>query len=168
VDTVADVGTFEQFFRAQYRPMVALGAWLTGDSATGEDLAQEALGSAHRRWSEVAGYDRPEAFVRRTMINLASNERRRRGRERAALGRLSPTGDASSPEASQPDPVWAEVAALPMQQRAAVALRYLHDLTTADIADALGCSEATVRVHLHRAHHRLAERLGVEHEEVSP
>lgn len=59
-----------------------------------------------------------------------------------------------------PGPVWAEVAALPLQQRAAVGLRYLDDLTTAAIAEALGCSEATVRVHLHRAHRRLAERLG--------
>lgn len=112
----------------------------------------------------VAGYERPGAFARRTMINLASNERRRRGRERRALRRLMAAPD---PEWSDggpttpvtPGPVWAVVAALPLQQRAAVGLRYLEDLTTAAIAEALGCSEATVRVHLHRAHRRLAERL---------
>jgi RNA polymerase sigma-70 factor (ECF subfamily) len=169
VDTVADVGTFEQFFREQYRSFVALGAWLTGDRSAGEDLAQEACGIAHRRWSDVSGYDRPESFVRRTMVNLASNERRRRGREARAVRRLE--GLASSVEDRLPPDgaVWSEVAALPVQQRAAIALRYLHDLPAADIAVALDCSEATVRVHLHRAHRRLAERLGVEtKEEAAP
>jgi DNA-directed RNA polymerase specialized sigma24 family protein len=161
VAAVTEVRSFEQLFRDQYAPLVALGAWLTGDRSVGEDLAQEALGATHRRWHEVATYDQPAAFTRRTLINLASNERRRRGRERRALGRVSALA-APSPAAGPPgdDPqLWAEVAALPLRQRAAIGLRYLEDLGAADIAEALGCSEATVRVHLYRAHRRLADRL---------
>lgn len=88
VETVAEVRSYEQFFRAEYSSLVALGAWLTGDRATGEDLAQEALRTAHGRWEAIGSYDQPGTFVRRVVINLASNERRRRGRERAAVGRL--------------------------------------------------------------------------------
>lgn len=55
-----------------------------------------------------------------------------------------------------------------MQQRAAIALRYLEDRTTAEIAHALECAEATVRVHLHRAHVRLAERLGTRTDSEEP
>lgn len=155
--------SFDEFFRREYRGLVALGAWLTGDVATGDDLAQETLGRAHRRWNEVAGYERPGAFARRALVNLASNERRRRGRESAALRRVSATPGSIGADgrAADHDPeLWAAVAALPFQQRAAIALRYLEDLPTPAVADALGCSEATVRVHLHRAHQRLAEELG--------
>ena len=170
VETVAEVRSFEQFFRAEYRSLVALGAWLTGDRATGEDLAQDALRTAHGRWGAVSGYERPGTFVRRVVINLASNERRRRGRERAAVGRLTVAAESSAPgpAMAEPDPLWAEVAALPMQQRAAIGLRYLEDRTTAEIAEALECSEATVRVHLHRAHRRLAERLGCSTDSLEP
>ncbi|PID80479.1 hypothetical protein CSB20_07315 [bacterium DOLZORAL124_64_63] len=37
------------------------------------------------------------------------------------------------------------------RQRAALLLRELEDLPFAEIADSLGCSEATARVHHHRA-----------------
>ena len=50
----------------------------------------------------------------------------------------------------------AAVAALPGQQRAAVALFYVEDRTTAEIAEILGCSESTARVHLHRGRQALA------------
>lgn len=166
VSTVADVSTFEQFFREQYSGIVALCAWLTGDRAAGEDLAQDAFGAVHRRWDEVAPLDRPGAYARRVAINLASNERRRRGRERRAVTRLAPTDTADLTAVAQlravetREPLWAAVAELPVQQRAAIGLRYLEDLSTDEIATVLDCSPATVRVHLHRAHRRLAERLG--------
>jgi RNA polymerase sigma-70 factor, ECF subfamily len=47
-------------------------------------------------------------------------------------------------------------------QRAAVVLFYFEDLPLSEIASILRCSEATVRVHLHRARKRLAELLGEE------
>lgn len=159
---MAEVPTFEQFFREQYASLAALGAALTGDRATGGDLAQEALRITHQQWRTVSVYERPGAFARRTMINRASNERRRRGREARALRRLAGLRgrNVSRTPVLPMDPLWAEVAALPPNQRAAVALRYVDDRSTADIADALGCAEATVRVHLHRAHRTLADRLG--------
>ncbi|WP_436795467.1 sigma factor-like helix-turn-helix DNA-binding protein [Actinospongicola halichondriae] len=159
---MAEVSTFEQFFRAQYASLVALGAALTGDRATGEDLAQEALRITHERWSDVSRYELPIAFTRRALIGRASNERRRRGREGRALRRLGAMRGGSSGRSGPAvlDPLWSEVASLPAQQRAAVALRYVEDLSTAEIAEAMGCAEATARVHLHRAHRTLAERLG--------
>lgn len=178
---MTEVSSFEQFFREQYTSLVALGVWLTGNRAAGEDLAQDALSATHDRWGDVSRYDRPGAFARRAMINLASNERRRRGREWRALRRLAAVRDAAgatrpSSTSVELEPLWVEVAALPLQQRAAIALRYLADLPAAEIADELDCSEATVRVHLHRAHRRLAERLdasydpgpATEREESSP
>jgi RNA polymerase sigma factor (sigma-70 family) len=44
-----------------------------------------------------------------------------------------------------------EIRRLPNRQRAAVALRYWDDLTDAQIAEQLGCREATVRGYIWRA-----------------
>ena len=49
------------------------------------------------------------------------------------------------------------LAELPARQRAAVVLRYWHDLDERDIADALGCRPGTVGSLLHRAIARLRE-----------
>ncbi|MFN2595257.1 MAG: RNA polymerase sigma factor, partial [Actinomycetota bacterium] len=48
------------------------------------------------------------------------------------------------------------IAKLPAAQRAAVVLFYYEDQPTAEVAAILGCSEATARVHLHKARKRLA------------
>ncbi|MCH7845995.1 MAG: sigma-70 region 4 domain-containing protein, partial [Acidobacteria bacterium] len=57
---------------------------------------------------------------------------------------------------------WAVVRRLPRRQAQTVALVFIEDLSTSDVAEILGCAEATVRVHLHRARQRLAERFEAE------
>ena len=57
------------------------------------------------------------------------------------------------------DRVWAAVADLPRNQRAAVALFFLEDRTITEIADILDISPSTARVHLHRARQTLRDRL---------
>jgi len=58
--------------------------------------------------------------------------------------------------------IWALVEDLSPQQRAAVTLSCREGLATKDIATVLNVSEATVRVHLHRALSTLRQRLGDE------
>jgi RNA polymerase sigma factor (sigma-70 family) len=45
--------------------------------------------------------------------------------------------------------IWSAVAALPPRQRAAVALRFIGDLSHREIAAAIGCTEAASRQSLH-------------------
>ena len=58
--------------------------------------------------------------------------------------------------------LWAAVDQLSPQQRAAILLHVQEELPTSQIASVLGCSEATVRVHLHRALQALRRRMGKE------
>ena len=51
------------------------------------------------------------------------------------------------------------LAALPAQQRRAVVLHYLADLSVAEVADREGVPEGTVKSWLHRARTALAARL---------
>ncbi|MEO7571265.1 MAG: sigma-70 family RNA polymerase sigma factor [Acidimicrobiales bacterium] len=148
---------YEDFFRQELRPLVALATAIAG-ADRGEEIAQEALLRAHREWDRIARYDKPGAWARRVTLNLATSSQRRRSAERRALQRVATRRqlDAPPPEV---DDFWTLVRRLPDRQAAAVALHYLEDLSVAEIADALGCAEGTAKAHLHKARRTLAEHL---------
>ena len=59
---------------------------------------------------------------------------------------------------AEPDPaLWAEVAALPDKQRAAVVLRFVNDMAYRDIGAVLDCSEEAARRSTHEGVKRLRE-----------
>jgi RNA polymerase sigma-70 factor (ECF subfamily) len=162
---------FDDLYRDEWTGLVAFGWSLTGDWATAEELAQDAFADAYRRWDDVGGLDRPGAWVRRAVLNRATSVHRHRGVERRGLVRLGArttteadvhhadrTGDAAADRVGDPA-FWAAVRDLPDRQAAAVALHYLEDRPVAEIAEILGCSAATVKVHLHRGRQALARTL---------
>ncbi|MDH4168444.1 MAG: sigma-70 family RNA polymerase sigma factor [Acidimicrobiia bacterium] len=158
--TVPVAAEFDSFYRKEFPAMVALAASVGAGTAIAEDVAQEAMVKAHRNWAKISSYDNPGAWVRRVTINLATSTARRRATEVKAKLRLRrrarPPMAAASPIA---EPIWAAVAQLPRQQRAAIALYYLEDRPVAEIAEILECAPATAKVHLHRARTHLAEVL---------
>lgn len=79
----------------------------------------------------------------------------------AALPRLA-RSDAPVLEPAEALDVVPALAALPPQQRAAVAFYYLLDQPTSAIAESMGITEATVRSHLRNARQRLAGSLAKE------
>ncbi len=151
---------FEDFFRREYRAMVALAAAVSGSPHTAEDLAQEAMVRARQHWDRIGAFDKPGTWVRRVTINLSINSRRRVAREaRTRLAWGERREPAEQPQGLDPDLLDA-LRALSPHQRGAVALHYLEDRSTPEIADLLGCSESTARVHLHRGRQALAQHLG--------
>jgi RNA polymerase sigma factor (sigma-70 family) len=153
---------FDDFYRDEYRRLVPVIAALLGDRAGAQDVVQEALVEAQRRWATVEEFDKPGAWVRRVALNRASNVRRRSGREHRALARLRVVRAESESNALPDDHLWSLVRDLPDQQRRAVALYYVGDLSVADVADAMECSEGTVKTHLSRARAHLAQRYPME------
>lgn len=152
--------TFDDFFAAEFRSVAGLAYVLCGRWALAEELAQDAFVSALRRWDQVSTYDDPGAWVRRVVANLATSSWRRRGREARALARF---GARPQPDAriTLEDPAfWSALRGLPRRQAQCLALRYFEDRSMTDIADVLGISESTVRVHLHAGRRALAARLG--------
>ncbi len=67
--------------------------------------------------------------------------------------------DGSTPGPEVDDALWDEVRRLPARQAQCVVLRHVDGLDAAEIADLLGCSAATVRVHLHRGLRTLRSRV---------
>lgn len=152
--------TFDAFFGREYASLVALAHALTGSRSHAEDVAQEAMLAAYRRWDEVSRLDMPGAWVRRVCANIATSFVRRRVVEaRAALRFRSRETDVIAIGADD-EAFWVEVRRLPRRQAQCVALRYVYGCSVAEIATVLGCAEGTVKSHLARGKVTLAERLG--------
>ncbi len=156
------VEDFDGFYKREYAAVNGLAYVLTGGWEVAEELAQDAFVAAHRHWDKVSQYDEPGAFVRRVLVNAAVSHRRRAAAEAKALVRLV-AGQRQDAGPLDADAVafWRLVRALPRRQAQATALFYMEDRSVAEIAEVLGCAEATVKVHLHRARAALARRLGV-------
>ncbi|HWM73121.1 MAG TPA: sigma factor, partial [Nocardioides sp.] len=80
--------SFDDFYAAELPRLVALARGLCG-TALAEDVAQEAMLVAYRRWREVGALEHPEQWVRRTCANLAVSQFRRRMVELRVKARLS-------------------------------------------------------------------------------
>ena len=150
---------FDDFYRAELPRLVVLARALCG-AAVAEDVAQEAMLAAYRRWRHVGDLERPEAWVRRACGNLAVSLYRRKVVELRASTRLA---SRPQPPALEPadDAFWAAVRRLPKRQAQAAALRYLYGLDVADIARTLEITEGSVSQHLSRARARLARELNL-------
>jgi RNA polymerase sigma-70 factor (ECF subfamily) len=150
---------FDDFYRAELPRLVAFARALCG-GVIADDVAQEAMLAAYRRWRVVGDLEHPEAWVRRTCGNMAVSQYRRRLVELRALARLSNRPQASGLKPTD-DAFWAAVRRLPKRQGQAAALRYLYDLDVADIARTLEITEGSVKQHLSRARARLVQELNL-------
>ena len=136
--------SFDAYYRADYSKLVGFGFVLTGSRQHAEDLVQDALTEAHRKWDKINGYDDPGAWVRRVMVNKSRSRFRKLTSEVKALTLL--TG--RRPEVVLPtergNDVIDAVRALPPRQRQAIALRYWEDRSVEEIASILECGTETV------------------------
>jgi RNA polymerase sigma-70 factor (ECF subfamily) len=139
---------FAEFYAATFGRLTVQIHAFVGDHAEAQDLVQEAYCRAFARWSTVSGYDDPQAWVRRVAWNLAISRWRRVKRLRAHAPDLV-AADVAGPDASTVDLARA-LKQLPPNQRQAVVLHYLADMSVADIAAFTGAAEGSVKAWLHR------------------
>jgi RNA polymerase sigma-70 factor (sigma-E family) len=138
-------------------PALHRAAWLlTGDESRAEDLLQIALAAAWRHWTEIAE-GHPEAYVRRILYTTYASWWRRRWRFEYPTADLPERADRRdhAAEHADRDAVLRALAKLTRQQRVVLVARFLDDLSIADTARLLGCSEQTVKVQSSRALARL-------------
>jgi RNA polymerase sigma-70 factor (ECF subfamily) len=126
-----------------------------------DDLVHDALVAVLRR-GPIGGLDDPGAYLKRSMLNLASNHRRRLGRARRAIGRLS--ADARSAASDHYPSDLDHLAALRPEARAVLYMQHVEGMSSRSIADTLGLGHAAVRQIAVRA--RRAIRDHIEDEEA--
>ena len=153
-------------------------AWsILRDAEEARDLSQEAFIRFYQSAGTFGGRARFSTWFYRILVNLCLDHRRKHPWWRRVV---TPAPSEDAPETSlldqlpapAEDPLeelgrgklmsqlWAAVDGLSHQQRAALLLQVQEELPTAEIAVVLKCSEATVRVHLHRALSALRKTMG--------
>jgi DNA-directed RNA polymerase specialized sigma24 family protein len=70
--------SFEEYVAEQGDALLRLAYVLVRDAQLAEDLAQSALAAAYRHWRKIDSAGRPDAYVRRMLINAHLDSRRRR------------------------------------------------------------------------------------------
>jgi len=126
-----------------WRSLVAF----SGDPELASDAMAEAFAQALGRGSAV---EAPDRWIWRAAFRIAAGELKDRQRVHV--------GASFDPAVDLPEPVTDLVRALRSlspNQRAAAVLSLYADLPTDRVAGILGCSKATVRVHLSQARRRL-------------
>lgn len=107
------------------------------------------------------------AWVAAVALNQTRSGWRRAMAERRARHRLpGAPGNASEPSGDHVD-VARALAALPRRQREVAVLRYLLELSTAEVAAALRIGEGTVKSSLARARAHLVDTLAMHDDEVT-
>jgi RNA polymerase sigma-70 factor (sigma-E family) len=150
------VVTYEEFVTARLPAVLRYATALTGSPALAEDVVQEALVRAQLKWKRVAAADRPEAYLRRMVLNEYLGWRRRRSSRDVSTGpdrmeALTPLVADHATAHGDADQLRRALATLPRRQRAVLVLRFYEGLSDAEIAADLGCSTGTVRSHASRA-----------------
>lgn len=145
-------------FRALYPRLRRLAAVAGPAEADPDDLVQEALVRTLRT-ARLKDLDDPAAYLRRAIVNLAANERRRLGRQRRALARVAPASE-EGPVAYPSDVV--DLLRLAPVARAVLYLSEVERMPFAEVGEAVGLSEEAARAQASRARRRLRRLLDEE------
>jgi RNA polymerase sigma-70 factor (ECF subfamily) len=166
---------FRVFVRHYERAVFTLLSRFVGASPEIDDLAQETFFRAFRAFGsfDLDSPSRPSSWLLTIAVRLALDEKRcRAARARALAETADPAVDPSTPETTLAEreigsAIAAAGAELPPDQRAAFILAEFHDLTTAEIAQALSVPENTVKSRLFRARQHMRARLELVRQEVA-
>lgn len=144
----------DALYRAERDAMLRLAVLLVGSRARAEEIVQDAFLAVGTRWSTI---DNPGAYLRTAVVNGCRMAHRRDQIE--ARHDPGPPRGATSTDPAEIVELAQALAALRDDHRRAIVLRYFLALDDAEIAELLGCREATVRSHIHRALRRLRKEL---------
>lgn len=134
-----------------------------GDTAAGEDLAQEVFMELMARERKEPGFLREPAWpwLRTALVHNALDRKRQMAREMKRLMRVYQPN---------PEPEWTAGTAdlaralgtLPERMRACFVLHFAEDLSYAQVGEALSCAPRTVEAQVGTARKRLAQFFGTE------
>jgi RNA polymerase sigma-70 factor (sigma-E family) len=167
LDWRADAGPLvTALYQAHGVGLIRLAVVMLGDRPAAEDVVQEAFCGLYRRWDHLDDPGNALRYLRSSVLNGCRSVLRNRGRLRLRLGQEPGRPDSvESAESTalvgeEHRAVLAALRRLPDRQREALVLRFYLELSEAEIAQAMGISQGTVKSTVSRALAALGRLLG--------
>lgn len=170
VPDAADQEATGAFVRAHIDWMLRLSRWYFADASLAEDAVQNAFTKIFAKSDQFEGKSSIRSWMRSIVVNeaLMLLRKRRSLKEDGSIDPLLPEFDENdcrieAPWSETPNPeqllmtkeareiVIEAIGKLPEAYRVTLFLRDIEERTTAEAAEALGITEANVKVRLHRA-----------------
>jgi RNA polymerase sigma-70 factor (sigma-E family) len=149
---------FEETFERLYSRAYSVAFQLLGRRSESEDVAQETLARAFVHWRKIRAH--PEGWVVKVAGNLSIDSwRRNRRLQHGETGLIEGAAPTPGPDVARVD-LHRALRKLSRRQREVLVLRFLADLPEADVAEALGCSTGSVKVHASRGLASLRTMMG--------
>ncbi|MHC4204716.1 MAG: RNA polymerase sigma factor [Planctomycetota bacterium] len=138
---------------------------ILGNNEKAQDVHQEVFLAIWKRWHKYNGRINWSAYLYRAAVRKAIEFAKQSKAEQSLLQQRKSGTRPDNPEdplrtAELQQMLAGHLARLPKRQADVFVLSRIEGLKHGKIAEILGCSENTVRVHLHRAVKQLARELG--------
>lgn len=174
-----DDAAFEPLFERWGQPLLHYLQRIVDDTATAEELVQEAFLRVHRARDRYRPDAKFSTWLYRIGTNLALNELRRprrawphastdepgeKDRKPLHLVSHSPAADQQLETRRRASRVETALAGLPERQRMAIWLSAVEGMSYAEVAAALETTEKSVKSLVHRARVTLADRMAEKHD----
>ena len=167
LDWRADAGPLvTALYQAHGVGLIRLAVVMLGDRPAAEDVVQEAFFGLYRRWDHLDDPGNALRYLRSSVLNGCRSVLRNRGRLYLRLGQEPGRPDSvESAESTalvgeEHRAVLAALRRLPDRQREVLVLRFYLELSVAEIAQAMGISQGTVKSTVSRALAALGRLLG--------
>ncbi|MEV8530740.1 SigE family RNA polymerase sigma factor [Streptomyces sp. NPDC051211] len=137
-------------YRTHYRSLLGLAALLLDDTASCEDVVQEAFIRVHSARSRVRDREKTLAYLRQTVVNLSRSALRRRILGLKLLSKPMPnmaSAEEGAYDQLERDDLIKAMRGLQRRQREVLVLRYFADMTEAQVAETLGISLGSVKAY---------------------
>jgi RNA polymerase sigma-70 factor, ECF subfamily len=166
---------FDRFTQSRLQRAYRLAGLILRDPSEAEDAVHDAAVQAWLHWGQLKDRDRLDAWFDRILVNTC-RARLRRSSVRTVVLDDHPyvTGPDALARLDDRDVLHRALAALDADHRVAVVLRYVNDLSPAEIAARTGDREGTIKSRLHYALRQMraamdaAERAAAQRVEEQP
>lgn len=139
--------------------LIRLAYLMLGSRPAAEDVVQEAFFGLYRRWWTIGDHAKALNYVRSAVINGCRSELRRRRPGATSAEAVTASAEEIAVTRQRGRDAISALRSLPDRQREVLVLRFYLDYSDAQIAEALGIGQSTVRSTAHRALAALARQL---------
>lgn len=148
-DKTASDPTFDELYHQLWWPMLRLATGLVDEVSIAEDVVQDAFAATFQRWGAIRDRQAAAGYLRTAVVNGSRSVLRRRLTARkhwhSVVDEPVDAADHSVLRTAERGRVLEAMRTLPDRQREVLTLRYVAELSDADIAQATGLSEGGVR-----------------------